>query len=403
MDSALRPARAAIAGAGAVSAVGLGFERLAEAVWANTMGLRPCPRFAGKGYQSTVAGWVPDDVMAPLRQRHPTRAAAPAFLLADAALREASSPGCAGGCEGVPTAPPHRRALVLSTTKADITPLERAFLGQADGAASPRHLFPAQLAADLAAAHQIAGPVRCVSVACISGLLALQEGALLIQEDQADVAFVVGVDLLSHFTLSGFSTLKSLEPGGCRPFDSDRKGLSLGEGAGAVVLARRERLAGPGLVVAGWGSSNDANHLTGPSRDGSGLALALDRALRKAGAPPDTIDLVHAHGTGTPYNDAMEGLALRSAFGRRVPPYCSSKGLLGHTLGAAGLLETLVCLAAARQQALPGTPGLRQPDPSLPDSVLASPRPAASLRRILKLNAGFGGTNGALVLEWEAA
>jgi 3-oxoacyl-(acyl-carrier-protein) synthase len=127
----------------------------------------------------------------------------------------------------------------------------------------------------------------------------------------------------------------------------------------------------------------------------------MNRALQKAGISPEAIDLVHVHGTGTPYNDAMEGMALRRVFAQHVPPFCSSKGLLGHTLGAAGLLETLVCLAAARGQVLPGTPGLQQPDPAVPDSVLVAPRPAESLRRILKLNAGFGGTNAALVLEWE--
>lgn len=129
----------------------------------------------------------------------------------------------------------------------------------------------------------------------------------------------------------------------------------------------------------------------------------MNRALRTAGVSPSAVDFVHAHGTGTPYNDAMEGMALRLVFPQGIPPYCSSKGLLGHTLGAAGLLETLVCLAAARLQLLPGTPNLQQPDPSLPDSVLAAPRPAASLQRILKLNAGFGGTNAALLLEWERA
>ena len=403
MDSALKPARAAIAGSGAVTAAGLGMKSLEQAVRGNIVGLRPCPRLAGKGYLSTVAGWVPEEVMAQLRQCDAAHAEAPAFLLADAALREAATEFVRSRPARAPTPPPARRALVLSTTKADIAVLERAFLNQPSPAGSPNHLFPALLAADLAAAHEIAGPVQCISVACISGLLALQQGALLIQEEKADIVFVVGVDLLSHFVLSGFTTLKSLDPGGCRPFDAERKGLSLGEGAGAVVLTRRDALASAALLVAGWGSSNDANHLTGPSRDGSGLALAIHRALERAGVLPDTVDFVHAHGTGTPYNDAMEGAALRRVFPQRVPPFCSSKGLLGHTLGAAGLLEALVCLIAARLQVLPGTPGLHQPDSALPDSVVMAPRPGAPLRRLLKLNAGFGGTNAALVLEWEGA
>jgi 3-oxoacyl-[acyl-carrier-protein] synthase II len=419
MDPTVTASKVSIAAGGAVSALGLGWERLEQAVSANVTGLRDCPRLRGKGYQSTVTGFVPEEVWGELRERNRVHDDAPAFLLADAVLREAllnlpsrrreETPNFpatrTGGCEGslFDSIPPSRRGLVLSTTKADITALERVFRQQPCSVTAQRHLFPALLAADLAAAHDLAGPVQCVSVACISGLLAIQQGVLLIQEDKADIVFVVGVDLLSDFVLAGFTKLKSLEPGGCRPFDVERQGLSLGEGAAAVALVQRETLAAPALVVAGWGSSDDANHLTGPSRDGSGLALAMNRALQKAQVTPDAVELVHTHGTGTPYNDAMEGMALRLVFGERVPPFCSSKGLFGHTLGAAGLLETLVCLSAARRRLLPGTPGLRAPDPCVPASLLQTPRPAASLRHILKVNAGFGGTNAALVLKWEGA
>jgi 3-oxoacyl-(acyl-carrier-protein) synthase len=397
MDTAMTATSVAVAGSGAVTALGLGIDKLD--VRSNATALRHCPRLEGKPYQSTVAGFVPDEAWSELRELDPAHSDAPAYLLAAHALREAK-----GSDEAlIESIPPFRRGLVLSTTKAEITALENAFHKRPCSLAARRHLSPALLAVDLAAAHDIAGPVQCVSVACISGLLAIQQGALLIEGDKADLVFVVGVDLLSDFVLSGFTTLKSLEPGGCRPFDADRKGLSLGEGAGAIALARRERLRPPALRIAGWGSSNDANHLTGPSRDGAGLALAMTRALRKAGIAPDAIDFVHAHGTGTPYNDAMEAMALRSVFGACVPPFCSSKGLFGHTLGAAGLLEALVCLAAARQQILPGTPGLRKPDPLAPDSLLQTPRPAESLRHVLKLNSGFGGANAALVFEWEDA
>ena len=136
-----------------------------------------------------------------------------------------------------------RSATTLSrtrTTKADITALEGAFQHRPSSARAQRHIFPALLAADLGAAHDIAGPVQCVSTACVSGLLAIQQGALLIQEDKADLVFVVGVDLFSDFVLSGFTLLKSLEPEGCRPFDAERKGLSLGEGAGSGAGAARD-------------------------------------------------------------------------------------------------------------------------------------------------------------------
>jgi 3-oxoacyl-(acyl-carrier-protein) synthase len=121
--------------------------------------------------------------------------------------------------------------------------------------------------------------------------------------------------------------------------------------------------------------------------------------LRRAGIDPGAVDYVHAHGTGTVYNDAMEALALRSVFGDRVPPFSSSKGLFGHTLGAAGILETILCVLAARTGIVPGTPRLGAPAGDVPATVQREPRPGVRLRTILKLNAGFGGTNAALVLQ----
>ena len=257
----------------------------------------------------------------------------------------------------------------------------------------------ALLAADLATDADTGGPVQCVSVACISGLLAIQQGARQIQEGLADLVFVVGVDVLSHFVLAGFTSLKSLDPEGCRPFDTGRVGLSVGEAGAAVVLARKEFAGEDSVVVSGWGTSNDANHLTGPSRDGSGLASAITRALATAGCESADIDYIHLHGTGTPYNDAMESLAVRRVFGEKAPPCSSSKGMLGHTLGAAGVLETILCALAMRANLLPGTPRLSEPDPVAPGSVLALPRQMEKLERVLKVNCGFGGTNSALVLK----
>jgi 3-oxoacyl-[acyl-carrier-protein] synthase II len=387
-----------LAGCGAVTALGSGVEPLAEALAANTSGLRPCETLAGKGYQSTVAGKVPEKLLDLLRAGDPAHADARAFLLADAALKQAEQ----SAATVLQRVPPSQRGLVLSTTKADIEALERTFRREPCSPGARRHIQPALLAADLAAARDICGVVQCVSVACISGLLAIQQGATLLRRGQADLVFVAGVDLVSHFVLSGFTTLKSLDPEGCRPFDRARAGLSLGEGAGALVLVRREGEPLDSILVRGWGVSDDANHLTGPSRDGSGLATAISRALARAGASADQIDYVHTHGTGTVYNDAMEAHALRAVFGERVPPFSSCKGMLGHTLGAAGILETILCQIALRTAMLPGTPRLREPDPGIPRSLLANPQPATRLRSILKVNCGFGGTNAAVVLQRTA-
>jgi 3-oxoacyl-(acyl-carrier-protein) synthase len=370
-----------IAACGAVTAVGETVDELLTAVRANTSGLRPCGRFIDPVYQSNVLGATATG----------TDGDDPAFFLADRALREARAQ--ANSILG--KLPSNRIALVLSTTKANIEALERLTDARPCSPTARRHLQGQLLAIDLAAAHGAAGPVQCVSVACISGLVAIEQGAKLLQRGAADAVLVVGVDCLSAFVVTGFSALKALDPIGCRPFDRDRCGLSPGEAGAALVLTR-----GKGETsVCGWGGSNDANHLTGPSRDGASLALAIRRALTVAELEPRDIDYVNAHGTGTQYNDAMESLALRAVFGDACPPVSAAKGMLGHTMGAAGIVETIICVLAARQRLIPGTPRLSSPADGAPEQLLKEPRTSVNVRHILKLGTGFGGVNGALVLR----
>lgn len=380
----------AIAGCGITSAVGRGVASLRAAMRTNQSGLRACERFSGPLFQSNIAGAAPlagvggdlDD---------------PAHQLATEALREAREQAH----EVLAAIPETRVGLVLSTTKANIEALERLADGRPCSTAAQRHLQSNLLAADLAAVNGTSGPVQCVSVACVSGLVALQQGAKLIQRGVADAVLVVGVDHLSAFVVAGFTALKAIDTVGCRPFDRDRGGLSPGEAGAALVLARADLAPLSAIRLLGWGNSNDANHLTGPSRDGSGLALAIRRALDSAQLPPGGIDYVNAHGTGTPYNDAMESLALRAVFGEHCPPVSGAKGMLGHTLGAAGVIETILCVLALEDRWLPGTPRLVFPAEGAPASLLIEPRSAARLDRVLKLNTGFGGVNGALILGHE--
>ena len=397
MAKAVSEIRVAIAGCGVVCATGLGLAPLQRAVAANASALQKREIVIGKSSQSVVAGFVPDEITAQLRDANPTHTDSRAFLFAAAALNEAVK----NAADILDTIPASRRGFVLSTTKANIEALDRLVRQQPISVVAQRQIQPAFLATDLAKAFDCRGQMQCVSAACISGLSALQQGAALIQHGLADVVFVAGVDLISQFVLSGFNSLKSLDPEGCRPFDKARVGLSLGEGAAAIILVKRELVLAPAILLTGTGTSNDANHLTGPSRDGAGLALAIRRSLNKANAAPEQIDYIHAHGTGTPYNDAMESLALRSVFGSRVPPCSSSKGIFGHTLGMAGVLETALCVAAIQNNLLPGTSRLNERDSVAPESMLATPLPVKNLHRILKMNCGFGGTNAAVILEKE--
>lgn len=389
-----RLAQIAIAGCGAVTAVGSGVEALRTALRGNTSGLRRFERFNNSRFQSSVVGAFfengdsGDD---------------PAFELGNQALLEARKQA-----EGLlKSISPERLGLVLSTTKANIEALERLSDGQPCSDSARRHLQGDLLAADLAASHGARGPVQCVSNACASGLIAIQQGAKLIQRGAADAVLVVGVDHLSAFVMAGFSALKALDPKGCRPFDRDRAGLSPGEAGAAVILARTSLIqhatsAGlqPPILVLGWGNSNDANHITGPSRDGSGLAAAIRTALSSSNLKPHEIDYINAHGTGTPFNDAMESAALRTVFGESCPPIGGSKGMLGHTLGAAGVVETILCALAIQERRLPGTPRLTNAAEGTPKSLLAEPRTASRLNYVLKVNTGFGGVNGVIALGY---
>jgi 3-oxoacyl-(acyl-carrier-protein) synthase len=376
----------ALAGCGATTAVGRGVDALRSALRTNASGLRACARLDRPRFQPCVVGAAPG---------METSSDDPAWHLAHEALSEAREQAS----EILAAVPPERVGLVLSTTKANIEAMERLAEDRPCSEAARRHLRGDCLASDLAAAHGARGPTQCVSVACVSGLVAIAQGAKLIQRGAADAVLVVGVDHLSAFVMAGFSALKALDPDGCRPFDRERRGLSPGEAGAAIVLARAASVAGPRVTIGGWGGSNDANHMTGPARDGSGLAQAMRAALDMAGAQPQEIDYVNAHGTGTNYNDAMEAAALRAVFGEGCPPVSGAKGMLGHTLGAAGVVETILCVLAMQERLLPGTARLNVTAPDAPREALKEPRPGARLGRVLKLNTGFGGVNGALVLN----
>jgi 3-oxoacyl-[acyl-carrier-protein] synthase II len=389
----------AIAGYGAITAVGHGVSALRSALRENSSGLRPLEKFNHPRFQSSIVGAVAADALRRVQadqQVSPTTDD-PTWQLAAEALAEARD----AAKNILQKISPDRIGLVLSTTKANVEALERISENRSCSETARRHLQPDLLAMDLASEFGARGPVQCVSVACVSGLIAIQQGAKLIQRGAADAVLIVGVDHLSNFVMAGFSALKALDPAGCRPFDRDRCGLTPGEAGAALVVARADLAPDASIKIIGWGSSNDANHLTGPSRDGSGLAQAIRSVLKMANISPEEIDYINAHGTGTLYNDAMESFALRSIFGDSCPPFSGSKGMLGHTLGAAGVVETIICALAMTEKILPGTPRLSVPAENVPASLVREPRPVATLNRVLKLNTGFGGVNGALVLGYD--
>ena len=241
----------------------------------------------------------------------------------------------------------------------------------------------------------------CVSASCASSTIAVAHGAGLIESGRAEAVLVCCADLITEYHFSGFSALKALSPFPCRPFDRDRKGLSLGEGAAALLLmdaarARRENRDQLGTVL-GWGISNDATHITAPAKSGRGLVQAVEQALRSAKRKSAEITAISAHGTGTVYNDLMELNAFGQVFGKRKVPMYSIKGAIGHTLGAAGGLEIILGLKTLSTRMVPSTVGFANPEKGAEGQVSSGPQ-AVSGDYLLTTNSGFGGVNAALVL-----
>ncbi|MCH2045187.1 MAG: hypothetical protein MK212_13815 [Saprospiraceae bacterium] len=234
--------------------------------------------------------------------------------------------------------------------------------------------------------------------ACISGVLAINIAQQLLQTEQYDHIIVTGGDLVSEFTLSGFFAFKAVCDGICKPYDQDRTGINLGEGVATVLLTTDAKLAQKysKIRIGGGGSSNDANHISGPSRTGDGLNIAIQKAFKQAACSAQQIDYVSMHGTGTSYNDEMESKALGLA-NLLDKPMNSLKAYFGHTLGAAGLMETIVAMASMRKGLLFKSLGYTKHGVSQPIQVIQNTQ-KHKIDYCLKTASGFGGCNAALVL-----
>jgi 3-oxoacyl-[acyl-carrier-protein] synthase II len=294
---------------------------------------------------------------------------------------------------------PGDATLLLATTKGEIDLLEQSILtGTGDGASSClSNLLPKVI--NLTGTR---GGGMVISAACSSSSAAAARGAAMIRRGHADCVLVVACDSVTEFVFSGFSSLMALDKIPARPFDKNRAGLSVGEAAAFLVLMSEERAVRerrPILgEIAGWGMSDDANHMTGPSRESEGLVRAIHAALQSAGITAHQVGFISAHGTGTPYNDAMEMRAFRSAFEERKVPVYSIKGAIGHTMGAAGLVEMSLALRAQREKIVPPTVNLAEADDDALGWVADQPQLIEPNSIALVTNAGFSGVNTALIL-----
>jgi 3-oxoacyl-[acyl-carrier-protein] synthase II len=396
--------RVVVTGIGAVSGFGWGVDALWRGLESGESAIGESTVFDTRGQRTHVAAevGVPDSGAGIGDLRNLSRA----DIFAIAAAREAIR-GAGLDAEGAGT------GVFIGGSTAGMAECEE-FVGRLAGLRPGRpalHLLASQqlngpgdaVARDIGAA----GPVIGFSSACASGAMALGAAMEAVRSGEVDLAVAGGADSLCLLTYSGFNSLRSVDEAPCRPFRGDRQGLSLGEGAGMVVLEGLERAvargAKPLAELAGYGASCDAHHMTAPHPDGDGALAAMSAALADAGVDAEDISAVNAHGTGTPHNDQAEASALRRLFGRRLQevPVTAPKGAVGHILGAAGALEAVATVVAISQETVFPTAGRDNADPELGiDLVVADSRHHPRDPQVwISANFAFGGANAALVIR----
>ncbi len=279
-----------------------------------------------------------------------------------------------------------KTAIILSTTKGNVDKLVEDF------SRSLLWSLSNKLTSYFGCKHD----PTIISTACISGVAAIIAGARMIEQKEVENVYVVGVDIIGEFIVEGFNSFRSISPTICRPYDLDRDGLTAGEGCGVILLTNDPSKSDSGIIVAGGGLSNDANHISGPSRSGDGLFLAIDKAMKEANITAQDVDYINLHGTGTSFNDEMESKALNLAGLTSVP--CNSlKPYFGHTFGASGVIETILQVEQMKSNIVYGVLGYSQNGVPFELNVSAKHR-ALQNNCSIKSASGFGGTNAAIVL-----
>ena len=242
--------------------------------------------------------------------------------------------------------------------------------------------------------------VCTVSTACSSAVNAIILGSEMLRTGEADIVIAGGTESLSKFHLNGFNALMILDKELCRPFDKNRAGLNLGEGAAFVVLQKRDCLTEeqkPLAYIRGYANRCDAFHQTASSENGEGAFLAMSEALQMAELQPDDIQYINAHGTGTPNNDASESAAIRRVFGEKIPPVSSTKGFTGHTTSASGAIETVICILALLNDFVPSNYGWKEQDEACVTPTTDNGQRTTD--NILCNSFGFGGNDSALIIS----
>jgi 3-oxoacyl-[acyl-carrier-protein] synthase II len=403
-----------VTGVGLVSPLGLGNGANWEALCAGQSGIGPITRFDASQFSARIAGEVKDfDPLQFVDKKDVKKMdvfiqlaiAAADFAMGDAKLKV--NPECAT-----------RTGVFIASGIGGFSTIEREHKALLDG--GPRRISPFFIPAAIInlAAGQVSirfgakGPNSATCTACSASAHAIGDAFEIIRRNDADVMIAGGSEAaITPMGVGGFAAMRALSTRNddpqraSRPFDKDREGFVMGEGAGVIILEElefaRRRGASIYAELVGYGMSADAYHITAPSEDGDGGMRVMQAALKQAGIEPSKVDYINAHGTSTPYNDKLETLAIKRLFAdhARKVAISSTKSMTGHLLGAAGGLEAGITVLAIRNQMIPPTINYETPDPECDLDYVPNTKRAASIQYALSNSFGFGGTNGALLFK----
>ncbi|MDA0166507.1 beta-ketoacyl-[acyl-carrier-protein] synthase family protein [Solirubrobacter ginsenosidimutans] len=402
MSTSATERRVVICGLGAVTSQGPTAQHLWDGVRAGRVAIRPVQHLPMDGYRTRLGGEVLDREAPVLEYRRPSGAREPAIEFALRAAAEA----VADAGDLLASVAPERRGIVVGTCNAGLISGREWYARRMAGEpADPELLLlmgPQAISEALAGALDFGGPCLSINTACAAGAHALGQAADLIRSGRADAVLAGGTDAFSDVLFSGFNSLESLSPAPAAPYSGDRQGLSLGEGAGMLLLLAAD-LVPEGAARAellGYGTSADGYHATAPHPEGEGAARAIRAALAAAGVDADEVGYVNTHGTGTAKNDVAETRANRRALGGAAhrAALSSTKSMIGHLLGAAGAVEGIVTVRALQEQIAPPTAGYTVPDAECDLDYVPNAARAMTTDVALSNNFAFGGANASLVL-----
>lgn len=406
--------RVVVTGMGVISPVGIGLETFWNSLCNGVSGISPIEGFDTTNYSVTIAGEVknfePGHYFDKKEAKRLDRFAQFAVAAALMAVEDSKLTITDENADGV-------GVLIGSGIGGMQTFEEQAELLVTKGPGRISPFFIPMMISNIASGQVsiytgAKGPNSSAVTACASGATAIGEAAEIIRRGDADVMISGGSEAaITRLSIAGFSNMKALsnrndEPTkASRPFDADRNGFVMGEGAGVLILeeleAAKKRGARIYAEVIGYGASGDAYHITDPAPEGEGAARCMCMALRKAGLDPTEVDYINAHGTSTPKNDKFETLAIKSVFGEHAYKLAvsSTKSMTGHLLGAAGAIEAIACILAIRDQILPPTINYETPDPECDLHYVPNKAEKRSVNVALSNSLGFGGHNATLILR----